>query len=412
MKVSVTPSIDSERLNKRIQQLSKIGEREEGGVCRLAFGPEDIHARQLITVWMEEAGMTVKIDAAGNLIGRYPGKKDQLGSLSTGSHIDTVASGGHYDGALGVLAGIEVVKTLQESNIKLDHPIEVIAFTDEENTVIGSKAIAGTYNKDPQTYQLRDNMDIQTCLKKVGGDWSQLEQAKRTATDMQAFVELHVEQGGVLESEGKEIGIVKGIVGQYRFMVTVIGRSNHAGTTPMYLRKDALIAAARIVLTVNHLATTIIGEQVATVGMMNVFPNTTNTVPGQVELSIDLRDLSDDCLTHIISLLEVEFKTIATETHTEITLRRTLDILPTLAHPNIQSVIAQVCQDLQLSYTYLPSRAGHDAQEIGRFTNMGMIFVPSEAGVSHSHDEYTSPEQCVQGANVLLQTLIMLDQFF
>ena len=410
MKVSVIPSINSERLNKRIKELGKIGELEQGGVCRLAFSPEDIQARQLIIFWMEDAGMTVRIDAAANIIGRYKGKKiEQVGSLATGSHIDTVAGGGCYDGALGVLAGIEVVKTLQESNIQLDHPIEVIAFTDEENTVIGSKAIAGTYNKDPQTYRLRDNMDIQTCLKKVGGDWSQIEQARLTASNIQAFVELHVEQGGVLESEAKAIGVVKGIVGQYRFIVNVIGRANHAGTTPMYLRKDALLAASRIVLAVNHLATTIEGEQVATVGMMNVFPNTTNTVPGRVELSIDLRDLSDDFLTHLIFLLEAELKVIAAETYTEITLSRTIQILPTLAHPHIQSIIAQVCQERQLSYTYLPSRAGHDAQEIGRFTDMGMIFVPSQAGVSHSLDEYTSLEQCVEGTNVLLETLIMLD---
>lgn len=402
--------INSDRLDKSIVELAQIGHLAGGGVSRLAFSPEDLQARQLVRQWMEDSGMTVRIDAAGNLIGRYAGKRDELGVLATGSHIDTVAIGGRYDGVLGVLAGIEVVRTLRDNDTRLDHPIEVIVFTDEESTVIGCKSMAGTLNPDPEFYRRRDGRDIQSCLASIGGNWSQIDTAKRHANDMVAFVELHVEQGGVLENEGKEIGVVKGVVGQYRFLVTVTGRANHAGTTPMHLRRDALVAASRVVLAVNHLATSIPGEQVATVGMMNVSPNATNTVPDRVELSIDLRDLSLEHLTTLIARLEMELNLIATETHTEIALKRTLEVLPTLAHPEIQTAIAQSCEAFGASYTHLPSRAGHDAQEIGRFTDMGMIFVPSRAGISHAEDEYTSPEQCALGANILLQTFMALDQ--
>jgi N-carbamoyl-L-amino-acid hydrolase len=410
MSLAIMPLINADRLERNIIELGQVGHLPGGGVSRLAFSPEDLQARQLVRQWMEAAGMMVRVDAAGNLIGRYAGNNEELGVLATGSHIDTVAVGGRYDGVLGVLAGIEMVRTLRDNHRKLEHPIEVIVFTDEESTVIGCKSMAGTLNPDPEAYRRRDGRDIQRCLETIGGNWPTIATAKRSATDMVAFVELHVEQGGVLESEGKEIGVVKGIVGQYRFLVTVAGRANHAGTTPMHLRRDALVAASRVVLAVHHLATSIPGEQVATVGMMNVSPNATNTVPDRVELSIDLRDLSLDHLTCLVARLEKELTLIATETHTEIGLKRTLEVLPTLAHPDIQAAIVQACQEFGASYTHLPSRAGHDAQEIGRFTDMGMIFVPSRLGISHAEDEYTSPQQCALGANILLQTFIALDR--
>ena len=407
---TTVPLINGDRLERSLLELAQVGQLPGGGVSRLAFSPEDLQARQLVSQWMEASGMTVRVDAAGNLIGRYGGNRDDLGVLATGSHIDTVAIGGRYDGVLGVLAGIEMVRTLRDNQMKLDHPLEVIVFTDEESTVIGCKSMAGTLNPDPEVYRRRDGRDIQRCLESIGGNWSNIATAKRSRADMSAFVELHVEQGGVLEAEEKEIGVVKGIVGQYRFLVDVTGRANHAGTTPMHLRRDALVAASRVVLAVNHLATSIPGEQVATVGMMNVSPNATNTVPDHVELSIDLRDLSLELLTTLISRLEMELTLIATETHTEITLKRTLEVLPTLAHPDIQAAIAQSCQTFGASYTHLPSRAGHDAQEIGRFTDMGMIFVPSSSGISHAADEYTSPQHCALGANILLQTFLILDR--
>lgn len=406
-------AINTERLEQSIFQLAEIGQLANGGVSRLAFSQADLQARHQVQRWMQEAGMTVRIDAAGNIIGRYEGKYDDAPALATGSHIDTVPVGGRYDGCLGVLAGIEVVRVLQENHLRLDHPIEVIVFTDEERSVLGSKAMAGEVRgTDPDYYCRLDGRPIQPCLEMIGGNWQQITTAKRSRSEIAAFVELHVEQGGVLEALGLPIGVVTGIVGQYRFAVTVTGRMNHAGTTPMSMRKDALVAAAQMVLAVNRVGVETPGDQVATVGYLEVSPNATNTVPGKVDFRIDLRDLSQEHLETLVAQLKTEFTAIAQATGTEFTMRETLHILPTLAAPQIQTTIQQICERFNLPYTSLPSRAGHDAQEIGRITDMGMIFVPSRAGVSHSEDEYTSTEECAQGTTVLLQTFLELDRLY
>jgi beta-ureidopropionase / N-carbamoyl-L-amino-acid hydrolase len=403
-------AIDRDRLNRRIFQLAEIGQLANGGVSRVAFTPEDLLARQLVKSWMVDAGMTVRVDAAGNLIGRYPGRQEHLAAFVTGSHIDTVPVAGRYDGCLGVLAGIEVVRTLNENNLHLNHALEVIVFTDEECTVLGCKAMAGNLLDSPDYYRRSDGTTIQECLKRIGGDWDQIAAAKRQPGEISAFIELHVEQGGILEARGHQIGVVQGVVGQHRLMVTVHGRSNHAGTTPMHLRKDALVAASEIVLAVNRLAMNTPGEQVATVGALEVFPNAVNTVAAKVELKIDLRDLSQSHLVQLIQRMKEQFSEIAAATDTEVEMIETLHVPPTLSAPAIMEAITKTCDHLGLTHTGLPSRAGHDAQEIGRFTDMGMIFVPSRAGISHSQDEYTSPEQCSNGANVLLQTFLLLDR--
>jgi beta-ureidopropionase / N-carbamoyl-L-amino-acid hydrolase len=405
-----TLQINPERLMQALDALAQIGHLPNGGVSRLAFSADDLRARRQVQAWMVEAGMRVRIDAAGNMIGYYPGRNPDLGALATGSHIDTVPVAGRYDGCLGVLAGIEVVRTLQARGQRLNHAIEVIVFTDEERSVIGCKAMAGEVSADPSGYARLDGTPIQTCLKTIGGDWQQIATAQRQPGEIAAFVELHVEQGGVLEHFARPIGNVTGIVGQYRFAVTIIGRPNHAGTTPMNRRQDALVAAAQVILAVHRIATETPGEQVATVGYVNVLPNATNTIAGQVDLRIDARDLCQDNLDRIVQAIHQALTPIAAATGTAITMQPMLQIRPTLASPQIMQTIEQVCQDLGLAVMALPSRAGHDAQEIGRFAPMGMIFVPSRSGISHSEQEYTDPVECAQGANVLLQTFLRLDE--
>ncbi len=406
-------TVNSDRLNNSINRLAKIGKQPSGSICRLAFTPEDLQARYLVQQWMIEAGMMVRTDVAGNLIGTYAGIVEGAPALATGSHIDTVPSGGRFDGVLGVLAGIEVVRTLRENNLRLNHPIEVIVFTDEESTMIGCQAMAGTVLvQSPDRYQSKVGSSIQTCLEMVGGNWDELATAKRSRSDIAAFVELHVEQGAVLERTGKEIGVVQGVVGMQRKAITITGQANHAGTTPMDMRQDALVAAAQVVLAVRDIARRMPSQPVATVGYLNVSPNAVNIVPGRVELSVDMRDLSKECLDAMLEQLRPEVQVIATDTDTEIAIASLLCVEPTLAAVHVQTAIESVCQQLGLSYCHLPSRAGHDALEIGRITDMGMIFVPSQAGVSHSSSEYTSPEQCTQGANVLLHTLLELDKIY
>lgn len=409
MAITTSLQINRDRLQQQLTTLATIGQLPSGGVRRTAYSLEDLEARQWVMAAMEQAGMTITIDAAGNIIGRYNGTQ-ALPAIATGSHIDTVPTGGRYDGALGVLAGIEVVATLHDAGQQLNHPIEVIVFTDEEGEMIGSKAMAGTgHFHEPELFRRLDGCAIQDCLQRIGGDWDALSSAQRTAQDIAAYLELHVEQGGVLETVQRQVGVVQGIVGLQRYRVEIIGRPNHAGTTPMGMRQDALYAAALLVSAVHDMAIDIPGDQVATVGSLQVFPNAANIVPGRVELTIDMRDLSSDTLQAMVEALQHRIQAIEATTQTKIQMQAQHAVDPTLASPAIQETIAAVCETLQLSHYSMPSRAIHDAQEIGRFTQMGMIFVPSQAGVSHAEDEYTSPDQCAQGANVLLNTLLRLD---
>jgi beta-ureidopropionase / N-carbamoyl-L-amino-acid hydrolase len=406
-------TINGDRLNANIDRLAKVGKQPSGCISRLAFTPEALQSRYLIQQWMVDAGMTTRIDAAGNLIGTYSGAIKNLTALATGSHIDTVPSGGRFDGVLGVLAGIEVVRTLHENDLRLNHPIEVIAFTDEENTMIGCQAIAGTVLTDePERYRSKMDLPIQACLESIGGNWDAITTAKRDRSNLCAFVELHVEQGAVLEHTGKAIGVVQGVVGMQRKAITITGQANHAGTTPMEMRQDALVAAAQIVLAVRQIARQMPSQPVATVGYLEVSPNAVNIVPGEVKLSVDMRDLHKDCLDKMLDLLQEQVEAIAAETNTTIDIKPLLCVEPTLAADPVQKAIVKVCEQLDLSYCHLPSRAGHDSLEVGRITDMGMIFVPSQFGISHSEAEYTAPEQCTQGANVLLNTLVELDKIY
>lgn len=406
-------AVSGDRLNANIDRLAKVGKQPSGCIARLAFTPEALQARYLIQQWMVDAGMTTRIDAAGNLIGTYAGTQKNMPALATGSHIDTVPSGGQFDGVLGVLAGIEVVKTLYENDVRLNHPIEVIAFTDEENTMIGCQAIAGTVlTNEPERYRSKTGKSIQECLESIGGNWDAIATAKRDRSNLCAFVELHVEQGAVLEQTGNAIGVVQGVVGIRRKAMTIKGQANHAGTTPMELRQDALVAAAQIVLAVRQIACQMPSQPVATVGYLDVSPNAVNIVPGEVNLSVDVRDLYTECLDEMFTELQKQIRQIAADTNTTIDITPLLCVEPTLAATQIQTVISTVCQQFNIRYCHLPSRAGHDSLEVGRITDMGMIFVPSQFGISHSEAEYTSPEQCTQGANVLLHTLMKLDKSY
>ncbi|MEO0646570.1 MAG: Zn-dependent hydrolase [Cyanobacteria bacterium J06650_10] len=404
--------VNSDRLNQALEDLAKIGKQPDNTIKRLAFSPEDLQARSQLTDWMGNAGMSVRVDSGGNIIGRYPGYESEVPALATGSHIDTVFSGGRFDGALGVIAGLEIARVLQENDLKLHHPFEVIAFADEERSMVGAKAMAGVAPKDPMLYDTVDDEPIGSCLARAGGDWDNLSSACRSKEDIACFVELHVEQGGVLEAIERDIGVVEGIVGQQRHRITIEGRTNHAGTTPMNMRRDALTTASHLILAVEDIAKHFPGDPVATVGTLKVWPNSINTVPGSVELSLDIRDLSPDAIAHMIEQLRRKIETVAVASRTRIRIRPELQVEPTLACETIQELIVESCEEMNVSYTHLPSRASHDAQEIGRFTDMGMIFVPSKEGISHSGDEYTSPAQCAQGANVLLKTLLKLDRLY
>ena len=399
-----------ERLMGSLAEMAAIGLQPDGSVCRRGFSAEDVQGRALLARWMNEAGLQVRIDTAGNLIGRLRGLDPDRPALLTGSHLDTVPTGGRFDGVLGVLAGLEACRSLQEHNIRLQHDLELIAFADEESTMVGCKGMAGTASPDPKGYATSNREPIEDNLARIGGHWPSLASACRPDDACAAFLELHVEQGGVLEQRGDAIGVVEGVVGQRRFSIQVDGQPNHAGTTPMTLRQDALVAASRIVLAVEAMARQHPGDPVATVGRLEVWPNAANVVPGSVALTVDLRDVSSAVLDQLVADLMQQLERIGVETGCPIQLKPQFEVAPTAAAGGVMAAIASAAKDLGLSHSQLPSRASHDAQEIGRRWPMGMIFVPSRGGLSHSAEEFTSDEQCWAGTAVLLETLQRLDR--
>ena len=401
---------DADRLQRSIEQLAEVGAQQDGSVCRRGFTKADCDGRQLLAQWMTEAGLSLRVDPAGNLIGRLDGEHSDLPALVTGSHIDTVPTGGHFDGALGVLAGLEVVRTLQAKGRRLRHPLEVIAFADEESTMVGCKGMAGTASSDAADYTTSNGDPIAVNLERIGGHWPSLASACRDDDAIAAFLELHVEQGSVLESRGDSIGVVEGVVGQRRFTIRIAGQANHAGTTPMALRQDALVTAAEVVLAIEALATRHPGDPVATVGRLQVWPNAANVVPGTVEMTVDLRDLSPLVLQELVDGLMLDLERIGERRPCSIQLDPQFEVAPTPANALVMDAVSSAAAALGLSQSRLPSRASHDAQELGRRWPMGMIFVPSRGGLSHSAAEFTSAEQCSEGTAVLLEALQRLDR--
>ncbi len=398
------------RLLAAIESMAEVGAQPDGSVCRRGFSPDDRRGRERLGSWLQEAGLSVRVDAAGNLIARREGLEPTLPALVTGSHLDTVPTGGRYDGALGVIAGLEVMRCLNDADHKLRHPLELVVFADEESTMVGCKGMCGVASADPADYTTSNGESIERNLAHLGGDWAHLSQARRSDQAIAAFVELHVEQGGVLEQRQHSIGVVEGVVGQRRFTIRVHGQANHAGTTPMGERQDALVAAAQVVLVVQQLAAAHPGDPVATVGRLDVWPNAANVVPGEVVMSVDLRDLSGEVLSQLELELREQLTRIEASSGCSVMIEPQFEVKPTPADPTVMATIARCAADLGYSASPLPSRASHDAQEMGRRWPMGMIFVPSHRGLSHSAAEFTSLEQCTAGTNVLLASLLELDQ--
>jgi len=403
--------VDGDRLIERLDRLSRFGGTPEGGVNRVAFGDEDIRSRTYLKQLMEEAGLDVRIDPAGNMIGRREGLDPSLPVLACGSHTDTVPHGGKYDGALGVMAAIEAAQVLEDHRIRTRHPLEVIIFTDEEGGLIGSRALAGEISDEALEIVSHSGKTIREGIRALGGDPEKLAGAGRNVGDIEAFLEIHVEQGGVLERRGIDIGIVEGIVGINWWDVTIEGAANHAGTTPMDMRRDAMLAAAHFVIAVNSIVRAEPGSQVGTVGRIRAEPGAPNVIPGRVVLSLELRDLSADKIRVMYDRIRDESLRIAERTGTEFSFSAIdATAVPAPTHPRIRDLLESSAGDLGLTSLRMPSGAGHDAQEMAGLAPIGMIFVPSVGGISHSPKEDTRMQDLINGANVLLLTLLKLDE--
>ena len=399
-----------ERMDQRIQALSEFGANPEGGVSRVAFSDADIAGREYIKELMRDAGLDVRVDTAGNIIGRRAGREDGLPPILFGSHIDSVPGGGNYDGDVGVIAAIEVIELLNEHGIETRHPLEVVNFTDEEGGLTGSRAMVGKMTKEALQVVSHSGLTIGEGIKRVGGDPDRLELAARKPGELTAYIELHIEQGALLYEEGIDIGVVEGIVGIRWWDVTVEGMANHAGTTPMNRRQDAMVSAAELTLAINRIANELEGRQVATVGRIQALPGAPNVIPGKVVMSLEIRDLDAAKMQRVFEFIEVEAGRISADRGTAITFDE-VDVAspPAPTDEVMRDIIASAADRLGMSYKRMPSGAGHDAQDFAHMTPTGMIFVPSVDGISHSPKEFTSAEDMANGASVLLHTVLAVD---
>ena len=402
---------NTKRMEERIQALSQFGKNPEGGVSRVAFSDADLEGRKYIISLMKNAKLDVRIDSAGNILGRRAGKNDSLPPILFGSHIDSVPGGGNYDGDVGTIGAIECIEVLNEKNMVTQHPLEVVVFSDEEGGLVGSRAMAGELSSEALDLSTHSGKTIRDGIRFIGGNPDQLPEAVRKKGSIKAFLELHIEQGGILDTEKINIGVVEGIVGINWWDVTIEGFANHAGTTPMNQRKDALLAAANLITAVNRVAKSVEGRHVATVGKIKAEPGAPNVIPGKVVLSLEIRDLASEKIQMIFEKIKQEAIKIEKESGTKIQFTA-LDTtaIPALSDERIRAVIAQSAKDLGFTSKVMPSGAGHDAQDVARIAPMGMIFVPSVGGISHSPKEFTKPQDMANGAAVLLQTILKIDQ--
>lgn len=405
------PRADAARLERRIQELGRFGANPEGGVSRVAFSAADIAGREYVKTLMRDAGLEVRVDAAGNIVGRRAGSDASLPLIMTGSHIDSVPKGGNYDGDAGVLGAIEVAELLRAHRIVTRHPFEFVVFTDEEGGTVGSQAMAGHLGASALDVVSQSGLKIGEGIRAVGGDPASLSGARRTPGSIAAFVELHIEQGAILDESGIDIGVVEGIVGIRWWNVTVEGVANHAGTTPMNRRHDALVTAAELTLAANRIASTTPGTQVATVGRIGAEPGAPNVIPGRVTLSLEVRDLAADKMESVFRAIESEAKRIAEARGTSVHFDEVdLSLTPAPTDERLRKVIESAAVSLGLSHRRMPSGAGHDAQHLAHVAPIGMIFVPSQAGISHAPKEFTIPADLANGAEVLLRTLLAIDR--
>jgi N-carbamoyl-L-amino-acid hydrolase len=402
-------AVDGARLNRRLSELSRFGREPEGGVSRVAFSEADRDARELATAWMREAGISVRIDATANVIGRRKGREPGLPPLLFGSHIDSVPHGGNFDGPVGSLGAIEVVQCLHENGVETRHPLEVVLFTNEENGKTGSRAMSGELTETELDLPSHTGKSIREGIAFLGGDPARIGEAQRSRGEVFAFLELHVEQGAILHRRGIDVGVVEGIVGIERWNVRVDGLANHAGTTPMGERRDALLTASRIVEAVHRIATETEGHQVATVGKISAYPGAPNVIPGRAELTIEIRDLDMAKIAELARAIESEARRIAESNATEVSFEKYYESRGAPADERLREVIRSSAEGLGLSTLSLPSGAGHDAQSLAHIAPMGMVFIPSVDGISHSPEELTHPEDIEAGANVLLRSVLATD---
>ncbi len=402
--------VDGARLNETMAAMREFGGTPAGGSERVAYSQHNKDALEYLAGLMGEAGLDAHIDFAGNLIGRKSGRESGLKPLVSGSHVDTVPNGGHYDGMVGTMAAIEAARTLHDAGYDLRHPLEIVVWSNEEGGKTGSRAWNGSVLPMELSLPSLGRRNLGDGMRFLGGDPSRLAEVVRPENSLAAYLELHVEQGAFLDTDGIRIGVVEGIVGIKRWNVTVQGFANHAGTTPMDQRQDALYAAAQIVSLVRDVIVEEPGTQVGTVGRLRASPGAPNVIPGEAVFSLEIRDLSMSKIDRLFARIADRAKRIGAANSVDVTFTQFYESPAAITDERISAAVTQSAKDLGLSFVSMPSGAGHDAQSLATLGPIGMIFVPSVDGVSHAPSEMTSPEAITDGANVLLLTLLDLDR--
>ena len=399
--------INGKRLANRLYELSKIGFTSDGGVRRPGFSEEEKQAKQLVKTWMKEAGLDVKEDGAGNVTGRLTGKCNDLPAVASGSHVDSVPNGGHFDGPVGVLSALEVVEAWKETNYQPEKPYEVIVFTDEEGSrfnsgLTGSMAMTGSGDFSAKTDLVDYNGDsFEKVLQDYGSSLEDFKQAKRDIQELEMFVEVHIEQGKKLEQANLPVGIVSGIAGPAWLEITFTGEAGHAGNTPMIGRRDPLIAAGVFLQKVEEFPQQVSETAVATVGKLNVSPNGINVIPQQVTLNVDIRDIHEGTRDQLLELITQAAEQIAGNRGVSIDIKQKTKIQPISIKKDLQNKLATSIAKFDIKPAYIPSGAGHDAMMLGREIPVAMLFVRSKDGISHNPKEWSSLSDIVTTVHVL-----------
>lgn len=386
-----------------LEAIGMAGKNEDGSYTRSCYSPAYFEALDIVERQMRELNLEVKRDAAGNIHGLLPGTEEGLGSIMIGSHLDTVPSGGLFDGAYGVAAGIEVVRRLKEEGKCLRHPLELYGFNAEESNPIGgtfgSRAVAGLID--------REQPGLSEALREYGHTVQEIMDCRRDFSNAKCYLELHIEQGDRLFNEGLEIGVVSGIVGIVRYRVTAVGHSNHAGTTMMKNRRDAMVAMARLIAAADERCREIDDTLVLTVGTIRCWPGSENVIPGQVECTFEMRHMQQEKTDRLIEEIE---KIAAGIDTVDFEITKKIDKGSVACDNHLMQVLTQAAEESKVSHIVMPSGAGHDANPMAHCLPVGMIFVPSRDGLSHCKEEWTETKDLENGAEVLYRAVELLDQ--
>jgi hydantoinase/carbamoylase family amidase len=413
---SIQPTINQRRLMRDLNAIGRIGIGNRGGVTRLVFSIKELRSRQVLIHLMRQAGLKVHIDGIGNIFGRLEGRDTNAPAVLSGSHLDTVIHGGKYDGPVGVIGALEAVRTISENKIPINSPLEVVCFVGEESSrfgfsTLGSSMVAGeVHAKDLANAVDAQGTKLADVLASLGIGRKQLGTLARNPKSLKAYLELHIEQGPILEAIGKRIGLVTSIAAPSRFKVIFTGQADHSGTTPMEMRKDALVAAALLIefieRTCRKFSAMAKGRVVGTVGAMKIEPGVINAVPGKTELLVDIRAITAQAKDRVARLVKAEAQRIGRQRGIAVDVLTIRDEDPVPLDHRLLRLTKQICDEKQLVYEIMPSGAGHDAMQMAKITAAAMIFIPSQRGISHNPLEWTAPDDIALGAQILMETMI------